>query len=175
MAGRGEASSSRGLARNAGHWVAWWLALLALWVLLTGTLDPVELITGALAAALGALTATLVKAEEVFRFDPKPSWLGRVVRLPARIIKDNLVVLGALLRHIFRGHPMVGAFRALEFEVEGDDSRSATRRALMAAAITMTPNTFVVGIDDDRNVILCHQLVPSKPEQARRDILDWML
>ncbi|MDQ4058175.1 MAG: Na+/H+ antiporter subunit E [Actinomycetota bacterium] len=164
----------REVARNIGHWLAWWALLAALWLLLTGSFDPYEMGAGAVAAAVAATTATLVKAESVMRFDPEIAWLLRAVRLPRRIFVDNLVVLGAAVRHVTGRRRAVGAFRAVRFRTGGEDSRSATRRALVISAITVTPNTYVVGVDKDRDLILCHQLVPARPEDARKEILEWM-
>lgn len=77
-----------------------WGALMGVWLLLTGTLDPVEVAAGVVASAIAAFSATLVQAQEIVRFHPEMAWLSRVVRIPRRLLVDNWTVLGALVSHI---------------------------------------------------------------------------
>jgi multisubunit Na+/H+ antiporter MnhE subunit len=39
------------------------------------------------------------------------------------------------------------------------------------AAISITPNTYVVGIDEDNEMVLVHQLVPCDRSRAREEIM----
>ncbi len=160
--------------RHLIRFARWWGALMGLWLLLTGTLDPIEVATGAFAAAIGALAASLVQGQEIVRFYPRAAWLLRVVRIPRRLLVDNWIVLSALVLHVVGRKKIVGAFRSVSFRAGGEDTRSATRRALVISALTMTPNSLVVGIDEDNDLILCHQLVPSDPSEARDEILGWL-
>jgi hypothetical protein len=53
-----------------------------------------------------------------------------------------------------------GEFRVVAFPSEDDDARSAARRALATAAVSVAPNTLVVGVEGGEGVMLIHQLVP---------------
>jgi multisubunit Na+/H+ antiporter MnhE subunit len=160
--------------RYAAHWGLWWVVLMALWLLLTGTFDAQEVAAGVVASALAATAVIVVQAQGVMHLRPRASWLVRAGRLPARIIADNWTVLSLVLRRLVTREEIRGAFRALPFDPGGDDARSATRRALITIAITVSPNTYVVGIDRYAGLILCHQLAPSDPESADEDILGWL-
>jgi multisubunit Na+/H+ antiporter MnhE subunit len=148
---------------------------MALWLLLTGTFDPQETLAGIASAALAATAAVIVEAQDVIHLRPRAAWLlGATRRLPRRVVVDNWTVLTLLVRCIVTRQEFEGAFRAVPFDPGGDDDRSATRRALITLAITVSPNTYVVGIDRDAKLILCHQLIPSDPESAYDDILGWL-
>jgi multisubunit Na+/H+ antiporter MnhE subunit len=157
--------------RYAAHWVLWWVVLMALWLLLTGTLDPQEVAAGVMASALAATAVVVVEAQGVMNLRPRASWLVRAGRLPGRIVADNWTVLSLVPRRLVTREEIRGAFRAIPFDPGGDDARSATRRALITIAITASPNTYVVGIDRHAGLILCHQLATSDPESAAEDIL----
>jgi multisubunit Na+/H+ antiporter MnhE subunit len=150
---------------------AWWVGFFVAWVLLTGTLDTVELIAGFIAATVAAAVAEVVRIQDFQLFRPRARWLMRARRLPRNILADCGVVFGALYRHVVKREHISGAFRAFEFEPGGDDGRSAARRALVNVAISLSPNTYVVEIDRTRRLILVHQLVPSPKELAREEIL----
>jgi hypothetical protein len=60
-----------------------------------------------------------------------------------------------------RRRPAFGTFRAIRFDGGEDEPHQTGRRALAEAAGSLAPNTFVVGIDGERQLILAHQLRPT--------------
>jgi multisubunit Na+/H+ antiporter MnhE subunit len=161
-------------SRNVFHWMIAWVSGMVFWLLLTGSFDPFELAAGVLASALAATAAALVKSQHIILLSPRPAWFLRVPELIPRLLRDSWTVLFALILHLLKRQEIHGQFRAVPFEPGGDDSRAATRRAFLAGAITIAPNTFVVSMDPERKLILCHQLVPSPKSDAREDILGWL-
>jgi multisubunit Na+/H+ antiporter MnhE subunit len=141
------------------------------WIALTTTLDPAEVAAGAVSAAVAATAAELVLATGMLGFRPRLRWFLRAPRVLRRSLLDTGVVLRALSMHISGRRRMSGAFRVIAFDPGGDDPTSAARRALLTAAISATPNTYVVGIDRGRNMMLVHQLVPAPKRDAERDVL----
>jgi multisubunit Na+/H+ antiporter MnhE subunit len=166
-----------GQGRAGGHgrrWLVWFGCLMGLWLVLTSTLDPQETAVGVLASALGATAAVAVGAQEVIRIRIHRRWLLRAHRVVGRVVVDNWLALSLLVRYLAGRAEVRGAFRALPFEPGGDDSLAATRRALITISVSVSPNTYVVGIDAESKLILCHQLIPSSKESARRDMLGWL-
>jgi multisubunit Na+/H+ antiporter MnhE subunit len=165
--------ANRRVGRYVVHWILWWVVLMALWLLLTGAFDPQETGVGVGAAALAATAALVVEVNGVvhLRLRATIRWLPKAAWLPARVVTDNWTVLSALVLRIAGRRDIRGAFRALPFDPGTDDADSATRRALLTWAICLAPNTYVVGIDRDAGLILCHQLLLSDPQTARADIL----
>jgi hypothetical protein len=45
---------------------------------------------------------------------------------------------------------------------------------LVVIAISATPNTYAVGIDRERDLLLVHQLVPGPRERAEQEITGWL-
>jgi multisubunit Na+/H+ antiporter MnhE subunit len=152
-------------------WFAWWGACMVGWIALTTTLDPAELVVGAVSAAVAATAAELVRATGMIGFRPRLRWFLRAPRVARRSLLDTGVVLMALFMHVSGRRRISGAFRVIDFDPGGNDPTSAARRALTTAAISATPNTYVVGIDRDSNVMLVHQLVPVPKRDAEKDVL----
>lgn len=158
--------------RRAVLWITWWLGLLGAWVTLTLSLDPVELAAGAVAAAIAATVAELVRIQDLKTMRVHRRWLLRAVVLPRLILADTWTLAAALWRRVVLGRRVKGAFVALPFDPgDADDLYAPGRRALITAAISVTPNTYVVGIDTNRKLILVHQLVPVPRARAKEEIL----
>jgi multisubunit Na+/H+ antiporter MnhE subunit len=146
----------------------WWLALLGLWLLLV-TVSLAELIAGMVAAAIGATAAEVVHAQGLVRFDPDPHWFLRIWKLPRSIVRDCWLLTTALVRHL-RGVPVNSGFRAIPFRRGGEDARASARRALVVLAISVSPNSIVVGIDEEADLMLVHQLIPAPKPRAEREV-----
>jgi multisubunit Na+/H+ antiporter MnhE subunit len=155
------------------QWFVWFVALMSLWLLLTGTFDLQEVGIGVAASGIAAVVAVIAAAKQIIRIHLRPAWLRALPSLLTRVVVDNWVVLALLVRVLAGRGEVRGEFRALRFDPGGDDALSATRRALITAAVSLSPNSYVVGIDREAGIILCHQLIPSSKESARRDLLEW--
>jgi multisubunit Na+/H+ antiporter MnhE subunit len=147
------------MLRRAKFWIAWYLALVALWLAFVDTFAPEEVLLGLVAAAVAATAADLVRAQDLVRFRLELRWLRDLGQLPGQVLRDCWLLATALWRHC-TGRPVRGAFRTLPFPTERDDASSAARRALVTGAVSLTPNTYVVGIEGDEGVAVVHQLVP---------------
>jgi multisubunit Na+/H+ antiporter MnhE subunit len=150
-------------------WLSWWGVFYVVYMLLAGVLVRAELIVGAVLSAVAASVAELVRVQDARQFRPRFRWMLRAWRLPRAAVTDCRVVLGALWRRVVRGEEVSGGFRAFNFPVAGTGGRAAARRALLNAALSFSPNTYVVGIDEKREQVLVHQLVTSPRELVREE------
>jgi len=152
------------MARRVGFWIAWYVPLVILWLAFVDTLDPAEVALGLVAAAVAATTAELVRSQELVRFRLDPRWLRDVRQLPWQVLRDCWLLAVGLWRHC-TGRPLRGTFRVVPFPGEADDGRSAARRAVVTALVSVAPNTVVVGIEGGEGEMLIHQLVsePGSP------------
>src|SRR5580698_6181800 len=75
---------------RAGAWLAWWVLLMSLWVMLDDSLATDELLAGAGAAALAALVAEVAgyQAATRFRIRIRIGWLAPALRLPGQVAGD---------------------------------------------------------------------------------------
>ena len=74
IVGRGAALGRWELSRA---WLVSWALCAALWLVLDDTMALPELVDGAVAAAIGASAATLVRARSHVQFAPQPGWARR--------------------------------------------------------------------------------------------------
>jgi multisubunit Na+/H+ antiporter MnhE subunit len=141
---------------RAKFWIAWYLPLVVLWLAFVDTLATGEVVLGLVAAAIAATAAEVVRDQDLVRFRLKVSWLRDLYVLPGQVLADSRVLAVALWRRL-TGRPVHGAFRALPFPIDRDEALSAGRRALVTGFVSLTPNAYVVGVEDD-GILLIHQL-----------------
>ena len=154
------------LARRARGWLAWWAGLMALWVIVNYSVATDELLAGAGAAAIGALLAELVSYQAAVRLRMRIGWVAPALRLPGQVARDTAIVFAALGRRLARGEQPPSGFRELPVRYGDDTTAGQTRRVLLTAGGSVAPNSFVLGIDPDRNVMVIHQLVVTEGEAA---------
>ena len=132
--------------------LAWWVLSAALWLALVDNTHFQELAAGAVVAFVGAAAAVIVRAQRRFVTRLRPSWLVRLWRPAAYYLRDLVPVALALARRAR------GRFVAVPFDAREEDPREAARRVLMKSAGSFAPNTYVVGADEERGILLVHQL-----------------
>jgi hypothetical protein len=146
-------------------WWLRWALFAALWLALTDTRVLPELLTGAVAAAIGATLSGLVtrvgrprtvrNSLALIRLGP------RRLALPLlRLVLDTGLVTAALWRRLARRERVRGSFRVAPRPRE-EPLRTAAGRAVLEAWGSLPPNRYVVGIDDEQGIVLVHELVRS--------------
>jgi len=153
-------------------WAAWWVVLGALWLLLDDTVALPELIAGAVAAAVGATAVSLVRAREVVVLRPRARWIRRGWRPVLQVLPDLRLLLLALWRRVVRRREVTGSFRAVPFRARADAGERAAGEALAIAAGSFGPNTYVIDVDGERELLLMHQLLPGKDVARSADPLE---
>jgi multisubunit Na+/H+ antiporter MnhE subunit len=154
------------LARRVGSWVVWWVLLMAFWVWMDDNLGLAELLAGAGAAALGAFGAEAVQYQADTHFRLRIEWLTHALRLPGRLAGDTALVVATLWRRVVGGQEPPSGFRLVPVRYGDETAEGVTRRVLVTAGASFAPNTFVLGMDPDRDVMVVHDLV--LPERMRR-------
>lgn len=151
-----------------GFLLAWAAGSMLLWLLLTSTFRGAELVTGAIAAVLTATAVEAVRERGRFVFRPRLRWVRRAVGIPVRVVVETWQVTLVLVRHATGRSRVRGRFVAVPFpHGANDDPEAAARRALATAALSVAPNTIVVGIDAATDELLAHQLVPDRARLER--------
>ena len=140
--------------RPVAAWLFWFAALLALWLLLVGAIDDVELVAGICAAAVGAIATAVVRSQGLLGFRVELRRLRRVWRPLLQVVPDFLLLMAALVRR------RAGTFRTLDFPVGGERAVDAGRRALAVVAPSLAPNRLVVDVDPEAGDAVVHDLVP---------------
>src|SRR5215211_1237979 len=144
--------------RLAALGVGWWVVGMLLWLLLTSTVAWNEVLTGVAAAAVGALTVVAVHAHERIAAHPRLGWVRFVLPLPRRIAADTWFVTRALAARL-RGRRIRGRYIELRVTRSADASERRARQAATTVITSMAPNHYVVDFDEERGVVLVHELV----------------
>jgi multisubunit Na+/H+ antiporter MnhE subunit len=150
-------------------WFAEWVVLSAFWFLFVGKLAFIEALVGISMAALVAAATEMVRGQNFARFHPRKRWLLGTWRVPIDVLRDCAIVTVVLWRRLLQSRDVQGSFRCLSLPAEGSNSRDSARRALAIAFVSLPPNTYVVGIDQEKNSMLLHELEPQRqvPELAK--------
>lgn len=155
-------------ARRAGSWLVWWAILMAFWIVVDYSIATDELLAGAGAAALGASLAELACHQARVRPRIRIRWLVPALRLPGEVARDTLIVFGALARRLVRGEEPPSGFLEVPARSGDDSAEGLTRRVLLIGGRSLAPNTFVLGIDKARGVMVVHQLVVDRGQEAMK-------
>jgi multisubunit Na+/H+ antiporter MnhE subunit len=163
----GEGPPGSQAVRRATAWLGWWIVLMAFWVITDDSIATDELLAGAGAAALAAILVDLASRQAFVTFGIRVAWLARVPRLARRVLTETGIVYAALWRRVFRGEDPPSAFVAEHVEYGPDTAQGSMRRALLVGARSLAPNSFVLGIDRDRDLMIKHKLVIDGREVRR--------
>jgi multisubunit Na+/H+ antiporter MnhE subunit len=145
--------------RRVGSWLVWWVLMMSFWVMIDDSINTDELLAGAGAAALAALVAEVVSYQAAARFRMRIDWLVPALRLPGQVVQDTVTVYAALWRRMVHGEEPPSAFAEIPTRFGGDSPEGVTRRVLLIGGRSVAPNTFVLGIDKDTDLMVVHKLV----------------
>ena len=160
MAERKRRRAVRTPAQRIAFWLAWWAVAYALWVLAVFKTELAELIAGAGVAALAATGAELVRSRGYAPFAPDLAWSRGLLWLPKEVVVDTWRMAMLLVRHFVRGEPIEGSFRIVHFPTGPDeDPRAQAVRAVAAWLGCVSPNTYVLGVDEKHQAAVLHQLI----------------
>ena len=147
-------------AQRIAFWLGWWTLSYAFWVLAVFKTEPAELVAGAIAAAFAATGAELVRSRGYAPFAPELAWSRGLLRLPREVVMDTWRMARLLVKRFLHGEPIKGTFRIVPFTPgPADDPRAAAARTVVGWLGCISPNTYVIGLDDQHHVAVFHQLI----------------
>jgi hypothetical protein len=157
--------------RAAKQFAGWWIFLLGIYLLLVGDLKGEEIAAGSLAALLAAAAVAVVRASSGCNFEFRAAWISPIWRALVDAIRGCVAMLAATCERPFRTRGK-GRFDEVEFNPGNDLPVSKSRRALVIAAISLAPDSFVLDVDRPGHRLLLHRYgrVDSKPRNK-----DWPL
>lgn len=145
--------------RRAGAWSAGFVFAGALYLLLIDITDLPELIVGAGAAVIAATGFELAREQRtVGGLRARLHWLAHAWR-PLINVPSDIAALSVLaVRQLLRPRDVNGVFRTVPFQCGDDESLETGRRALAESLGSFAPNTIIIGVDPERELLLGHQL-----------------
>jgi multisubunit Na+/H+ antiporter MnhE subunit len=129
----------------------------AFYLLLIDTVSPPELYVGAGVALLAATAFEISREHGFTEAAIRPAWLLRAWRPVVRVPVHIAVVTREAIAQLASRKRRRGQFRAIPFN-GGAGAYDVGRRALTESLGSFAPNTIVLGVDPDRNLLLVHQL-----------------
>ena len=150
-----------------GAFVIWWLVLMVFWVWIDDSLDTPELLVGAAVAAMGALLVELVLYQTATPIRARIEWLSPLPAIPLRVVRDLVIVFGALLRRVVKGELPESIFEEVPVDAPGETAEAVTQRTLIVAFSSVAPNSFALGIDTESRTMIVHRLVGGERGRAR--------
>jgi hypothetical protein len=155
------------ILRRVAAWSAGWLFAGALYLLLIDTTSLPELIVGAAAVTIAATGFELAREQQTAGgLTARVRWLTTLHRPLLKVPSDIATLSLLALRQLVKPRPVNGAFRAVPFRCGPEHDIEIGRRALAEAFGSFAPNTIIVGVDVERELILGHQLHPTGGAEA---------
>jgi multisubunit Na+/H+ antiporter MnhE subunit len=152
--------------------IGWFIVSFALWLWYVDSLALPEVWFGLAVAALATALALVERHYSPVRFYLRVRWVRLLRSVPLGVLRDAGVLGIALWRRLARGERPRSAFRLVRLsEAGGDDPESVTWRAFVIASTSITPNTYVIGVNQEGKTALIHQLVPDNAEHVRRKVV----
>ena len=150
--------------------VAWWLVLAGLWLVLADKSELAELCAAVVAGGLGAAAAVAARSHRDVTPQPQVRWVARLVRPLAAVPRDLWLLVRALAL-AGAGRAPAGEVCEVAFDTTADPP-GAARRMLAAAGGSLPPNTVVIGFDDHRGTILVHRLLDAGDPRDAADPME---
>jgi multisubunit Na+/H+ antiporter MnhE subunit len=147
-----------------------WVLLVALYLVLAGQVSATEVVAGAAAGLAATVLSVAERREGERRYAFRGTPWGRVLGRPAlALVTDSAKVAGALARVALRGaDAQPGAAVRQPFAPgEDDDPREAARRGIVALAVSLTPNSYVLRTMPGCDALLLHRLAERPPSPDR--------
>lgn len=146
-------------------WTLWWLVLFALWIVLQGAWEAMELAAGAGAAVLGATFAEVARRQGLLAFAPEPRWLAKSLRLLWRLPYELGIVTRALVLDLLRIRRVRSEWAWAPLPEGRRAPVAAGNRAAALVVENVAPNTMAIQAADRREA-LKHDLVPGRGTAA---------
>jgi hypothetical protein len=146
-------------ARRAAAWCAAGLIAGGFYLLLIDTTSLPELIVAVAAAAIAATGFELAREQQTAGgVTARLRWVTTLYQALLNVPSDVVAVSLVAFRQLLRPRPVNGTFRAVPFRCGADNEIETGRIAMAEAFGSFAPNTIIVGVDVERELILGHQL-----------------
>lgn len=137
------------------QWLAWFVVLGALYLVLADHPVTEEFYAAGIAGVLGAGVVVLLRGGP--RYSQRYRYVWRAATSLAKIPRDAWVVASAIVSSLVSGKRLEGSLERVPFDPGPEDDPDARlRRSLATLEICLPPNSFVVEIEDKD--ILVHRL-----------------
>lgn len=154
------------MSRTLAAWVAWWIVLFWLWMLLVGDWNRIEWIGGAAVATVAATVAELARNLAGVEIRPALAPIKGAPKAWLAVFSDFGILVYALFRSLARREVVRGRYITRPTDAgEKTTPRGAAHRAWTVLVAGYSPNAYVVDIDPDDGTVLLHDLIPRRTSE----------
>jgi multisubunit Na+/H+ antiporter MnhE subunit len=141
--------------------VVWWVMCGALWLALIDRTRLDELMTGVVAATVGATAAVLVREQRDIILRPRARWFRPAWRQLVAFFTDLWPLTRVLVTRGVLRRAETGTIHEFTLDGTGDSPSDAAFGVFTTGIGSFGPNTIVLDIDDEDGTLRAHQLVPT--------------
>ncbi|HET6794486.1 MAG TPA: hypothetical protein VFH45_08600 [Acidimicrobiales bacterium] len=146
--------------------VVWAALLVGVWTVTLSSVATSEMLAAAGSALLCGVAVTAARRAMGAAWRPSAGWLRWFARLPLVVPADTFRVTAVAANRVGRrltGHPDPGrgdrtGLRQVQLDRRGTEATRAARRALATLAVSLTPATYAVDVDEDTDRLVVHSL-----------------
>jgi multisubunit Na+/H+ antiporter MnhE subunit len=132
--------------------------LFAIWLAIDDNVSQPELFTGIAVALLATVIVTVAGRVRTAHPRMTPSMLRYGYRPLLLLVADSVRVTWVLAKAIVLSRPTGSRFRAVRYRATSDSDADTGRRVLTTWGASLAPNRYAIGVDDDDELLLVHQL-----------------
>jgi len=140
-------------------WLAWWVALFWLWLLLVGQWNREQVVAAAIAATIAAFVAELARTRTGLSAPLPLRLLADVPPALGMVVVDFGILSWALLSGVVRRRIVRGELVSRERPPGSWVTQGAGPRAWTVLVASFSPNAYVVDVDPEERRVLLHDLV----------------
>lgn len=160
-------SEPRVILRRIAAWLAAGLLAGGIYMVLIDTTSLPELIVAVAAAAIAGSGFELAREQQTAGgVEGRLRWLRTIHRPLVKAPTDIVTVSLLAFRQLIRPRKVNGTFRAVPFRSGPENDIETGRQALAESLGSFAPNTIIIGVDVERELLLGHQLKPGGGDEA---------
>ena len=144
--------------KHVGAWIAWWIALFWLWLLLVGQWNREQLVAAAIAATVAASLAELARMRTGFSARIPLSGVADLPQVLGMVVVDFGILAWALVASVGRRRVVRGELYSREL-THRSRAEGVGPRAWTTLVASYSPNAYVLDIDPETRRVLLHDLV----------------
>jgi len=146
-------------------WLAWWLALFWLWMLLVGEWNREEWVAAAIAATIAATLAEVARLRTGFSARLSLRDLAVLPKALGMVFVDFGILVWALVVSVGRRRVVRGELVSREVEGGSAVTRGVGPRAWAVLVSAYSPNAYVVDLDPEKRRVVFHDLVRNRASE----------
>jgi multisubunit Na+/H+ antiporter MnhE subunit len=141
------------------------------WLVFVGTFAFHELLLGIMGAVLAGVGFSVIDFYYPARFSPKLREIVSLWPVPWYFVLGTWQITAVAAKDLFGIEKAKSVFRILKFNTgKKDNPHDDARRVLAVVAMTVTPNTIVLGANTNDQALLFHEMGRSSPPKMLRKL-----